>query len=49
MSIVKETGKNLVPVEDKGKTSIDFSIAVSAVEFKGLRGQRNNIGVTGMW
>lgn len=49
MSIVKETGENLGPVEVKGKTSIDFSTVLSAVEFKGLRGRKNNTGVTGMW
>jgi len=41
--------KNLGPVEVKGKTSIGFSTALSAVGFKGLRGRKNNIGVTGMW
>lgn len=49
MRVVKGTGENLGPVEVKGKASIDFSSALSAEEFNGLRGRKNSIGVTGTW
>lgn len=49
MSVVKGTGENLGPVEVRGKTSVEFSSALSAEEFNGLRGGKNSIGVTGMW
>lgn len=48
MRVVKGTGENLGPVEVKGKASIDFSSALSAEEFNGLRRRKNSIGVTGM-